>query len=142
MTTSHKPLDQQVVVLTGASSGIGLCTARLAAERGAKLVLVARSDATLQALEKEITDAGGDVIHIVADVANRERMLFVAQEAVSRFGHFDTWINNAGVSIYGRLDEVSEADSRRLFDTNFWGIVNGSLAALPYLKAQGGALIN
>ncbi|MEO6823779.1 MAG: SDR family oxidoreductase [Nitrosospira sp.] len=142
MTTSHKPLDQQVIVLTGASSGIGLCTARLAAQRGAKLVLVARSDATLQALEKEITDAGGDVIHIVADVVNRERMLFVAQEAVSRFGRIDTWINNAGVSIYGRLDEVSEADSRRLFDTNFWGIVNGSLAALPYLQAQGGALIN
>ena len=76
-------------------------------------MLVARSDATLQALENEITDTGGDVIHIVADVANRERMLFVAQEAVSRFGHFNTWINNAGVSIYGRLDEVSEADSRR-----------------------------
>ena len=76
-------------------------------------MLVARSDATLQALEKEITDTEGDVIHIVADVANRERMLFVAQEAVSRFGHFNTWINNAGVSIYGRLDEVSEAHSRR-----------------------------
>jgi short-subunit dehydrogenase len=142
MTTSHKPLDQQIIVLTGASSGIGLCTARLAAQRGAKLVLVARSDATLQALEKEITDTGGDVIHIVADVANRERMLFVAQEAVSLFGRIDTWINNAGVSIYGRLDEVNEADNRRLFDTNFWGMVNGSLAALPYLKAEGGALIN
>jgi len=69
-------------------------------------------------------------------------MLFVAQEAISRFGRFDTWVNNAGVSIYGRLDEVSEADSRRLFDTNFWGVVNGSLVALPYLRPNGGALIN
>ena len=142
MTISHKPLDQQVIVLTGASSGIGLCTAMLATERGAKLVLVARSAETLQALENEIISAGGNVTHVVADVASRERMLFVAQEAVSRFGHIDTWINNAGVSIYGRLDEVSEADSKRLFDTNFWGVVNGSLAALPYLKVQGGALIN
>ena len=56
------------------------------------------------------------------------------------FRRIDTWINNAGVSIYGRLDEVSESDGERLFETNFWGIVKGSLAALPYLKAQGGAL--
>src|SRR6185503_9039288 len=52
------------------------------------------------------------------------------------------WVNNAGQGLYGRLDEVSEADSRRLFDVNFWGVVNGSLAALPYLKRNGGALIN
>ena len=65
----------------------------------------------------------------------------MAQEAISCFGRIDTWITNAGVSIYGRLDEVSESDSKRLFETNFWGIVKGSLAALPYLKAQGGALL-
>ncbi|MFL6660799.1 MAG: SDR family NAD(P)-dependent oxidoreductase [Rhizobacter sp.] len=57
-------------------------------------------------------------------------------------GRIDTWINDAGLSIYGRLDQVSEADSRRLFDINFWGVVNGSLAALPHLRASGGALIN
>lgn len=62
--------------------------------------------------------------------------------AIGTFGRIDTWINNAGVSIYGRLDEVNEADSRRLFDTNFWGTVNGSLAALPFLKLVNGALIN
>jgi short-subunit dehydrogenase len=66
----------------------------------------------------------------------------LAQAAIDRFGRIDTWINNAGVSIYGRLEEVSEADSRKLFDTNFWGVVNGSLAALPHLRKQGGALIN
>ena len=69
-------------------------------------------------------------------------MLTAAREAVEHFGRIDTWVNNAGVSIYGRLDEVSDADSRRLFDTNFWGVVNGSLAALPHLKARGGSLIN
>lgn len=142
MSASLKPLDQQVIVVTGASSGIGLCTVKLAAERGARLVLVARSAVTLQGLAAQIADAGGEAIHVVADVGDRERMLFVAREAIARFGRIDTWINNAGVSIFGRLDEVGEADSRRLFDTNFWGVVNGSLAALPHLKANGGALVN
>ena len=81
-------------------------------------------------------------MHVAADVADRQKMEEAAQEAVSRFGRIDTWVNNAGVSIYGRLDKVSETDSRRLFDVNFWGVVNGSLAALPHLKRSGGALIN
>lgn len=142
MSPSLKPLNQQIIVITGASSGIGLATAKLAAERGAKLVLVARSALTLKDLVAQIVGAGGEAIHVVADVADREKMHAAAVEAVSRFGRIDTWINDAGVSIYGRLDEVSEADNRRLFDTNFWGIVNGSLAALPHLKERGGALIN
>lgn len=142
MTPTLKPLHEQVIVLTGASSGIGLATAQLAAERGAKLVLVSRSEQTLKALCEQIESSGGKAIHVVADVADRSQMDAAARAAADRFGRIDTWINDAGVSIYGRLDEVSEADSRRLFDTNFWGVVNGSLAALPYLRKQGGALIN
>ena len=142
MTAALKPLDQQVVVITGASSGIGLATAQLAAERGAKLVLVARSARTLSELTALINSEGGAAICVVADVGNRDAVLAAAQAAINRFGRIDTWINDAGVSIYGRLDQVSEADSRRLFDTNFWGVVNGSLVALPHLKAGGGALIN
>lgn len=142
MPASLKPLNQQVIVITGASSGIGLATARLAAERGAKLVLIARSAETLRSLAAEIRGSGGEAIHVVADVADREKIYAAAQEAIHCFDRIDTWINNAGVSIYGSLDEVSEADSRRLFDTNFWGVVNGSLAALPHLKERGGALIN
>ena len=142
MAVHHKPLDQQVMVLTGASSGIGLCTAILAAERGARLVLVARSEDTLQRLVEQIESNGGEAIYVVADVADREQMLHVAQAAVDHYGRIDTWINDAGVSSYSRLDKISEADSRRIFDTNFWGVVNGSLIALPYLRKQGGALIN
>lgn len=142
MQISLKPLNQQVIVITGASSGIGLATAMLAAERGAKLVLIARSAKTLKYVVAEITSAGGEAIDVVADVADREKMRTAAQTAIDHFGRIDTWINNAGVAIYGRLDEVSEADSRRLFDINFWGIVNGSLTAVPYLKERGGALIN
>jgi short-subunit dehydrogenase len=142
MRISLKPLNQQVVVITGASSGIGFATANLAAQRGAKLVLIARSAETLKNLCAQITAAGGEAVHVVADVADREKMQEAALATIACFGRIDTWINNAGVSIYGRLDEVTEADSRRLFDTNFWGVVNGSLAALPYLKEHGGALIN
>ncbi len=137
-----KPVSEQVIVLTGASSGIGLATAEEAAKRGAKLVLSARSEQTLAELTARITAAGGDVIHVVADVGERQQVQRIADAAIARFGRIDTWINNAGVSIYGRLDQVAEADARRLFDTNFWGVVNGSLVALPHLRANGGALIN
>src|SRR3954471_23444579 len=142
MRVSLKSLDEQVVVITGASSGIGLATALTAAERGAKVVLAARSEEPLQKAVDKITADGGEAIYVVADVGQPVDVERVADAAAARFGRIDTWINNAGGSIYGRLDEVREKDSRRLFDTNFWGVVNGSLVALPYLKQVGGALIN
>jgi NADP-dependent 3-hydroxy acid dehydrogenase YdfG len=142
MAVSLKPLDQQVIVITGASSGIGLATAEAAAKEGAKLVLASRSAKALQEIATRINANGGEAVHVVADVGDRSQVERIAEAALSRFGRIDTWINDAGVSIYGRLVEVSEKDSRRLFDTNFWGVVNGSLAALPHLLKQGGALIN
>ncbi|RYF72795.1 MAG: SDR family NAD(P)-dependent oxidoreductase [Comamonadaceae bacterium] len=142
MKARLKPIDQQVMVITGASSGIGLCTARLAAARGARVVLVARSREVLEAIAGEIKASGGQAVAVACDVAERASVDQAALTAISAFGRIDTWVNDAGVSIYGRLDEVDERDSRRLFDTNFWGVVNGSLAALPFLKPQGGALIN
>jgi short-subunit dehydrogenase len=142
MALKLKPLDQQVIVITGASSGIGLATFETAARKGAKLVLAARSEDTGQEIVGQINASGGQAIFVPCDVADRSQVERVAQEAISRFGRIDTWVNNAGVAIYGRLDEVSEEDSRRLFDVNFWGVVHGSLAALPHLKQNGGALIN
>lgn len=142
MSLSLKPLDQQVIVVTGASSGIGLATALEAARKGARVVLTARSERTLEQIVERIRAEGGSAIAVAADVANRVEVERVAETAVDTFGRIDTWVNDAGVSIYGRLDEVSEEDSRRLFETNFWGVVNGSLAAIPHLLKQGGALIN
>jgi short-subunit dehydrogenase len=137
-----KPLNAQVIVITGASSGIGRATAERAARKRAKLVLAARSEEALAELTGQITAAGGEAIWVAADVGRRDEVERVARAAVNRFGRIDTWINDAGISIYGRLDEVSDEDSRRLFDTNFWGVVYGSFAALPHLKSSGGALIN
>jgi short-subunit dehydrogenase len=142
MSHKLKPLDQQVIVITGASSGIGLATAETAATKGAKLVLAARSEQTMCGIVERLNAAGGQAFFVACDVADRAQVERVAQEAVNRFGRIDTWVNNAGLAIYGRLDEVTESDSRRLFDINFWGVVNGSLAALPHLKRNGGALIN
>jgi short-subunit dehydrogenase len=142
MSISLKPLREQVVVITGASSGIGLATALAAAREGAKIVLSARSEETLADTAAKIRAAGGEAIHVAADVADRAQLQKVADHAVSTYGRIDTWVNDAGVSIFGRLDEVSDEDNRRLFETNFWGVVNGSLVALPWLKQSGGALIN
>jgi NADP-dependent 3-hydroxy acid dehydrogenase YdfG len=136
-----RPIAEQVIVLTGASSGIGLCTAQLAAQQGARLVLIARSTRVLETIAGIVGHCGGDAICIAADVALREEVMAAARGAAARFGRIDTWVNNAGVSLYGRLDQLSEADGRRVFDINFWGVVNGSLAALPYLRG-GGSLIN
>ncbi len=143
MSFTHKPLAQQVIVITGASSGIGLATAEAAAKERALLVIAARSDDTLLEIAQRLQALGSpQAVPVVADVASRADLQRIADEAISRFGRIDTWINDAGLSIYGRLDEVTEDDSRRLFDINFWGVVNGSLIALPYLRQHGGALIN
>jgi short-subunit dehydrogenase len=137
-----KPVEEQVIVITGASSGIGLATAQAAAQRGAQVVLAARSIDTLERICDDIEAAGGEAMAVEVDVGSRDDVERLARTVIDRFGRIDTWVNNAGVAIYGRLEQVSEADSRRLFDTNFWGVVNGSLAALPHLRKQGGALIN
>jgi NADP-dependent 3-hydroxy acid dehydrogenase YdfG len=142
MRFNLKPIREQVIVITGASSGIGMATALRAAEEGAKVVLAARSENALASIADQIRSKGGEAIHVAADVANREHVERVAAKAIDRFGRFDTWVNDAGVAIYGRLDQVTDEDSRRLFDINFWGVVNGSLVALDHLRARGGSLIN
>jgi len=142
MSVNLKPLKEQVIVITGASSGIGLATAESAAKQGAKVVLAARSGKTLDEVASRINSSGGQAVAVTCDVADRGQVDAVARAAVERFGRIDTWANVAGLAIYGRLDEVRDEDSRRLFDINFWGVVYGSLVALPHLKKQGGALIN
>lgn len=142
MKVRLKKLHDQVIVITGASSGIGLATARLAARRGAKVVLACRNQEVLNQVVDELRAAGGDALAVPADVgvaADHDRILGAA---IERYGQIDTWVNNAGVSIFGRLQDVPIEDQRRLFDTNYWGVVYGSTTAAAHLKKHGGALIN
>jgi short-subunit dehydrogenase len=142
MSISLKPLSQQTIVITGASSGIGLATAQAAAKHGANLVLASRNEQVLSEIVRDFTQQGVETIYVVTDVSKHEDIDRLAQGAIDRFGGFDTWVNNAGMGLWGRLDEVSDADHRQLFDINFWGVVYGSTTALRHLKENGGALIN
>lgn len=137
-----KPVAEQTLVITGATSGIGLTTVRMAAEKGANLVLVARNEDALRELATKINADGGSAIYVAADVADESELREAARQAEEVFGGFDTWVNNAGGSIYGRVSEVPTGDLRRLFETNVWGVVNGSKIAVEHLREKGGALIN
>lgn len=140
MTITLKPIAAQVIVITGASSGIGLVTAKLAAKRGAKVVLVARSGEALRAAVAAIVAAGGTADSIVADVGDAEAVRAAAAHAVARFGRIDTWVNCAGAAIYAKLIETPDDEHEQLFRTNYFGMVHGVRAAVPHLM-QGGALI-
>jgi NAD(P)-dependent dehydrogenase (short-subunit alcohol dehydrogenase family) len=142
MVPALKKLADQVVVITGASSGIGLVTARMAAERGARVVLAARNESDLEQAVQGIRRRGGRAVHSAGDVASREDVERLAETAIREFGRIDTWVNNAAVAVYGRLMELPAEDMRRQFDVNYWGQVYGSRAAVPHLRRQGGALIN
>lgn len=123
-----KPLSEQVVLLTGATSGIGLAAARRLASEGARLVLVARGADDLGALAAEL--GSERALAAPADVADREALRAAAQEGLRRWGRIDTWVNDAGVAIYGTVEEVPLEDQRRLFETNYWGALHGMLEAL------------
>lgn len=142
MKMQLKPLDQQTIVITGASSGIGLATARMAAKKGAKVVVAARNADALRQLVDEITGQGGQALAVPADVGSEEEVRHIAEETRRAFGGWDTWVNNAGISVYGRSMDVSIPDMRQVFESNFWSIVYGSRIACELLRERGGALIN
>src|SRR3712207_3802220 len=108
-----KPLSEQTVVITGASSGIGRATAISAARRGARVLLTARDEGALRALEEEIRRDGGRAIAVVADVTDEARLNGVAQRAQETFEGIDAWVNNAAVSLYGAFMDLPPEDIRR-----------------------------
>lgn len=136
-----KPVGEQVIVITGGSSGNGLATARAAVARGAAVVLAARNWGALEEIQTELRGDGGRVAICAADVSIEADVERIAATAVSAFGGFDSWVNNAAAATYGTIEQVSTADHRRVFDVNYFGYLYGSLAAARHLKARGGGAI-
>ena len=143
MTIKLKRLADQVIVVTGATSGNGLAIAHEAVRRGAGVVLVARNTDELERVRKDIVAARGRAAVCVADVSDTAAVERIAQVAVEAFGGFDSWVNNAVAATYGTLEQVSLADHRRVFDVGYFGFLHGSLVAARHLRTRGGgAIIN
>jgi short-subunit dehydrogenase len=136
------PISEQVMVITGASSGIGLVTAKEAVARGGCVVLVARNGRDLQRHADDIRGRGGRAIHLVADVADHRQKERIAEAAIHEFGRIDSWVNNAAVSMYGASHSCRSTTCAGRWKSTIWGQVYGSMTAVRHLRTRGGALIN
>jgi NAD(P)-dependent dehydrogenase (short-subunit alcohol dehydrogenase family) len=148
MNIKLKPLDQQVVVVFGASSGMGRATAIKFAQRGAKVVVAARGEAGLQSLVNEIQNAGGQAVYRVADAAKFDQVQAIADFAIQEYGRLDTWVGCAGVWVTSRFEDTKPEEFRQILEVNLMGQAHGAWAALPYLRqnlangeSSGGAFI-
>ncbi len=131
-----RPIEQQVVVVVGASSGIGRETALRFARRGAKVVVSARSEPDLRSVVDEIRNLGGEATAVVADVAEFEQVKAIADRAVEAYGRIDTWVHLASVAIWGTFEQTTPAEFARIIDVNLTGQAYGAMAALPHLMRE------
>ena len=136
-----KPVSEQVVVIAGASTGIGRATALAFAAEGARVVCAARSTMALDTLVEEIRGAGGQAVAVPTDVADPAAVRALAELAEQQFARIDTWVNLAAVGIWGRVEDITGAEFERVMRVNFLGHVHGVHAALPPLRRAGGGVI-
>src|SRR5690606_20470567 len=136
-----RPLNEQVMVITGASSGIGRLTAVLAAKHGARVVMASRNQRAMNEIAAGIRGSGRECAVVPTDVAEWEQVRNLAERAVETFGGIDTWVNNAGVIEYSRFEEMAVEEIDRLIRVNPMGQVHGCKAALPHLRDRGGGTI-
>src|SRR2546425_436123 len=127
---------KEVVVITGASAGVGRATARLFGEHGACVGLIARSRRRLEAAKKEIEAAGGHSLALVADVANAQEIETAAEQIENEFGPIDIWINNAMATVFAPFHEVTPEEFRRTTEVTYLGYVYGTMAALKRMKPR------
>lgn len=138
-----KPINQQVVAVVGASSGIGREAALKFGKRGALVVVSAHSQQGLESVVDEIRQQGGEATAVVADVSNFEQVKAIADKTVEQYGRLDTWVHNAAVELYASFEQTTPEEFKRLIDVNLMGQVYGAMVALPHLKREGrGALIH
>lgn len=134
-------LRDQVVVITGASTGIGREAALEFAARGARVVLAARNAEALNTVAADIRAQGGQALVVPTDVTDMAAVERLAEAAVERFGRIDTWVNNAAVSFYATFEQATIEEMRRQMDVTYWGNVHGFKAALPHLRQGGGGVL-
>src|SRR3712207_399564 len=138
-----KPVEEQVVTLMGASSGIGRETALRFAEKGASVVVSARSEPSLNSLVDEIRGKGGEATAVAAEVTDFQQVKAVADRAVEEYGRLDTWVHLAAVGLFATFEQTTPEEFERVIDVNLMGQVYGAMGALPHLKREGrGALIH
>src|SRR5881394_2792823 len=137
-----KPLAEQVIVVTGASSGLGRAVARLAGARGAKVVVTARTGEALDACVREIEAAGSEALAVPADCTVQDEVAQVVEQAVDRFGRVDTYVANAIVTVYAETYRYEPDELRRIMDVNFFGQVYGYWAVLPHLRESKGTFVS
>jgi NAD(P)-dependent dehydrogenase (short-subunit alcohol dehydrogenase family) len=138
-----KPINQQVVAIVGASSGIGREAALKFAQRGAKVVVAARSESGLQSLVEEIQRLGGEAMYVIADVSDFGQVKAIADKTVAQYGRLDTWVHAAATGVLAPFENITPEEFQRVIDVSLMGQVYGAMAALPHLKQEGrGALIH
>lgn len=137
----RRPLSESVVVVTGASGGIGAATAVALAAEGATVVLAARREDALREVAERCAAAGADALPVPTDVTDPAAVTALARAATSEFGRIDAWINNAGVGLYAGLADAPLDEVRKVIDVNLLGCLHGVQAALPGLRAAGGGVI-
>ena len=129
-------MREQTVVITGASGGIGRAAARLFGERGARVVLIARGQAGLDAAVADVARAGGTPLAITADVADYRQVAAAARQAEDHFGPIDVWVNDAFTSVFAPFSEITAAEFRRVTEVSYLGFVHGTMAALERMRAR------
>ena len=138
-----KDLKDKVVVITGATSGIGRATALQFCKEGARVVLSGRDTEALREAEHECASSGARTLAVTTDVCKEDQVEQLASKAAEAFGRIDIWVNNAGVSLFAKFEDAPSEDFRQVIETDFFGYVNGARAALKRFKTQGsGTLIN
>ena len=136
-----RPLAESVIVLTGASSGIGAATAGALARRGATVVLAGRRVDPLVGVARRCRDVGGRALVVPTDVADPNAVDRLAERAVAEYGHLDGWVNNAAVALFAPLPEAPLADLRRVVEVNLLGYLYGVRAAIPRMRGSGGGVV-
>jgi NAD(P)-dependent dehydrogenase (short-subunit alcohol dehydrogenase family) len=139
---SRRPLSDQVVAVTGASSGVGRAIARAFGAAGARVGLIARGKDGLEAAAEEIRKAGGEALVLPADVSHASQVQVAAHAVFDRWGRIDTWVNDAMVSVFSPVVEMTPEEYRRVTEVNYLGTVHGTLAALRYMaQANSGVIL-